>query len=36
MSHDNCEHPKRRPKDGKCNEEQIIANATGRKTNIPV
>ena len=23
MSNDNCEHPERRPKDGKCSEEQI-------------
>ena len=23
MSHDTCEHPERKPKDGKCSEEQI-------------
>jgi len=23
MNHDNCEHPERKPKDGKCSEEQI-------------
>lgn len=23
MNHNDCEHPERRPKDGKCSEEQI-------------
>lgn len=23
MSHDNCEYPERKPKEGKCSEEQM-------------